>query len=329
MGRGRIVNVQRMSTEDGPGIRTTIFLKGCSLACTWCHNPESIERHPEVVWHEWRCIDCDACDGVCSAGALSRSGSRVSIDRERCSAGTACVDACPAGAIERIGTEREVGDLVAEVARDRAFFDRSGGGVTISGGEPGVQASFVVSLLRSLRSLGIHTAVDTCGMCSERALEEMSREADLVLYDLKEIDRERHRRGTGHSNDRILANARVLAGLMRRENRPRALWIRTPLIPGMTAAEDNIAGIGRFIADHLGDVVSRWELCAFNNLATDKYRRLGRPWAFTDVPLLARDELVALGAAACRSGVDAEIVTVTGPVRVDCDGAAEALDARA
>jgi pyruvate formate lyase activating enzyme len=314
----RIVTVQRMSTEDGPGIRTTVFFKGCSLACTWCHNPESIATGPEVVWHDWKCIGCDGCDNVCPVNALRRLGDQVSIDRERCTGGTACADACPASAIERIGTERELDSLVAEVARDRAFFQASGGGVTASGGEPGVQARFVAAFLGRLRALGIHTALDTCGMCSELAMAEMAAGADLVLYDIKEIDAERHRRFTGRSNERVLANLVELAGRMRRDGRPRALWIRTPLIPGRTATEENVTGIGRFIAEHLGDVVSRWELCAFNNLAADKYRRLGRVWEFEDTALMTRDDLSPLDVAACRSGVDPATVVVTGPVRVEC-----------
>lgn len=318
MTTARIVNVQRMSTEDGPGIRTTVFLKGCSLACAWCHNPESIRTAPEVVWHDWKCIHCDGCEDVCRAGALSRRDEAVVIDRERCRGGTACADACPASAIERIGAERDVEDLVAEVVRDRAFFAASGGGVTVSGGEPGVQARFVTDFLARLRALGIHTALDTCGMCAERALEEMSAHADLVLYDIKEIDGERHRAYTGHPNGRILANLLDLAASMRRKAGRRALWIRTPLIPGCTATEANVAGIGGFVAAHLAGVVSRWELCAFNNLAADKYRRLGRAWGFEDTPLMTADDLARLGAVACRSGVDPAIVTVTGPVRVEC-----------
>jgi pyruvate formate lyase activating enzyme len=315
----RVVNVQRMSTEDGPGIRTTVFLKGCSLACAWCHNPESIDTAPEVVWHEWKCIDCDGCNDVCKADALHHLGDEVIIDRDRCTGGTACADACPAGAIERIGAERELEDLVAEVARDRAFFTASGGGVTVSGGEPGVQSRFVAAFLARLRALGIHTALDTCGMCSESAIAEMSAEADLVLYDIKEIDSERHRAFTGRNNERILANLQNLACRMRSEGRPHALWIRTPLIPAATATDENVRGIGRFIAEHLGDVVSRWELCAFNNLGADKYRRLGRVWEFEDVGLMTRDELARLGAAAVGSGVDPSIVLVTGPVCVECE----------
>jgi pyruvate formate lyase activating enzyme len=318
MTAARIVNIQRMSTEDGPGIRTTVFFKGCSLACAWCHNPESIATGPEVVWHDWKCIHCDDCAAVCPVQALRRVGDEIHIDRARCTGGSACADACPASAIERIGSERDLDGLVADVARDRAFFAASGGGVTASGGEPGVQARFVAAFLGRLRELGIHTALDTCGMCAAPALAAMSAAADLVLYDLKEIDAERHRRFTGRSNERILANLVDLAGRMRRDGRPQALWIRTPLIPGCTASEANLTGIGRFIAARLGDVVSRWELCAFNNLGADKYRRLGRAWPFADTALLTGDELASLGAVACRSGVDPALIVVGGPVRVEC-----------
>jgi pyruvate formate lyase activating enzyme len=319
----RVVNIQRMSTEDGPGIRTTVFLKGCSLACTWCHNPESIAMGPEVVWHEWKCIDCDACSDVCKEGALYRLGDEVVIDRDRCTGGSACTEACPASAIERIGVERELDDLVAEVVTDRAFFERSGGGVTVSGGEPGVQARFVTAFFARLRQLGIHTALDTCGMCSDLAIEEMSAQADLVLYDVKEIDGDRHRRFTGRPNDRILANLVGVADRIRTGGRPQALWIRTPLIPGATATDENVRGIGRFISERLGDVVARWELCAFNNLGGDKYRRLGRVWDFEGVELMSREDLARLGAVAADSGIDPSIVVVTGPMRVECAAATE------
>lgn len=316
--RARVVNIQRMSTEDGPGIRTTVFLKGCSLACAWCHNPESLACEPEVVWHDWKCIHCACCTDICGTDALHVDEGQVRIDRSRCVGGTTCADACPTTALERIGSEHELDDLIAEVTKDRAYFDASAGGVTLSGGEPGVQARFSAAFLRGCRAQGLHTALDTCGVCSPTAFVEMAREADLVLYDLKEIDSGRHRAFTGQGNERILANVLALAAAMRRGSRPAALWIRTPVIPGCTADAASVRGIGAFIATHLSDVVGRWELCAFNNLAADKYRRLDRPWHFAGVDLLADTEMRALETAARTSGVDPAIVAVTGRVRVGC-----------
>ncbi len=325
--RARVVNVQRMSTEDGPGIRTTVFLKGCSLACAWCHNPESLAREPEVVWHDWKCIGCPGCTDVCERGALYVDAGRVRIDRSRCVGGTTCADACPTTALERIGGERDLDELIAEVRKDRAYFNASAGGVTLSGGEPGVQARFSTAFLRGCRAQGLHTALDTCGMCAPTTFVGMVREADLVLYDLKEIDSDRHRAFTGRGNERILANVVMLAEEMRRRGQPAALWIRTPIIPGCTADAANVQSIGAFIAAQLADVVARWELCAFNNLATDKYRRLDRPWHFAGIELLSDHEMHALETAARTSGVDPAIVAVTGRVRVGC--ATESLpDAR-
>lgn len=317
--RARVVNVQRMSTEDGPGIRTTVFLKGCSLACAWCHNPESISTSPEVVWHDWKCIGCDSCDGVCPDHALLRINGAVVIDRTRCRGDTLCADACPTTALEHIGTDRDLDELAAELSGDAAFFRASGGGVTVSGGEPGVQGRATSMLLRRIRQLGIHVALDTAGMCSPTVMEEMAREADLVLYDVKEIDSGRHREFTGHPNDRVLANLLLVARQMRRGPRPSALWIRTPVIPGFTATEENIRGIGAFLAENLDGVVDRWELCAFNNLAADKYRRLDRRWLLEGVPLMTASDLQAIESVARASGVRPEIVVATGRVQLACE----------
>ncbi|RMF20991.1 MAG: glycyl-radical enzyme activating protein, partial [Deltaproteobacteria bacterium] len=141
-----VLNVQRMSTEDGPGLRTTVFLKGCSLACTWCHNPESLSPKPEVVWHEWKCIGSRMCDTACERGALSRSADRVVIDRRLCDGCGACAERCPSTALELLGIERSADDVAAEVLRDRSYYEPAGGGVTVSGGEPGLRPRFVRAL---------------------------------------------------------------------------------------------------------------------------------------------------------------------------------------
>lgn len=311
--RALVLNVERMSTEDGPGIRTTVFVKGCSLACRWCHNPESISPRPQVVWSEWKCIGCRTCVSVCPEGAIAdRGAGGIHTDRDRCQACGTCVEACPSTARERLGVERDAAEVAAEVAKDRAYFEPSGGGVTVSGGEPAMRAPFVEELLARCRELGLHTALDTCGMCAEAVLLGMARHADLVLYDLKLIDPARHEELTGHRNERILANLEALVGAS-----PATVWIRTPLVPGATAGEDNVAGIGRFIAGRLGGRVVRWELCAFNNLCRDKYRRLGMPWAHEATPLMTAAELARLAEVARRSGVPPEIVHATGPTRVE------------
>lgn len=311
---GRVLNIQRMSTEDGPGIRTTVFLKGCPLRCTWCHNPESLSPRPEVVFQETRCIRCGSCQIVCPHGAQPAL----------CEACGRCVTECPAGAREMLGIEWAVDDLVREVVRDRAFFASSGGGVTVSGGEPTMQAPFVAAFLEALGAEGIAAAVDTCGACGADALMQVVASASLVLFDVKLADPTRHQQFTGQENGRILDNLRRVAAWAREGEGRRTLWVRTPLVPGATADAENLSAIGRILAD-LGPGVARWDLCAFNNLCREQYRRLGRIWDFAEVPLLTSGEVAALADVARRSGVDPAIVGVSGASRRNVrDGAAAA-----
>ena len=311
-----VFNIQRMSTEDGPGLRTTVFVKGCSLECSWCHNPEGMSAKPQVVWHDSKCIRSRACDAVCPEGAILRAGEEIEIDRSICTLCGECVEGCPSGALELWGVCWSLDDLVREVAKDRSYFETSGGGVTVSGGEPALCKAFLAPFLERCRALGIHTALDTCGMCSPSALRELAAHADLVLFDLKEVDSERHARFTGQPNEKILANLVALAEQARRDPLPAELWIRTPLIPGATLTEENIRGLGAFIARELGDVVTRWELCAFNNLASDKYRRLGLRWEFEGVELMAEADLERFENVGRSSGVDPAIVVATGRTRM-------------
>jgi pyruvate formate lyase activating enzyme len=313
-----VLNLQRMSTEDGPGLRTTVFLKGCSLACSWCHNPEAVAVKPPLVWYQAKCIGSFECVDACSEHALARVEDSIRIDHARCTACGDCVDRCPSGALETLGARWSLDELIEEVTKDRSYFEAYGGGVTVSGGEPALHVPFVAPFLERCRALGMHTAVDTCGMCSDSALATLVPHADLVLYDLKEIDSDNHREFTGQPNERILSNLLELAERMRATGRPAALWIRTPLIPGATLTDRNIHGIGEFIAEHLSDVVSRWELCSFNNLAEDKYERLGLTWKFAETPLSSASQLERAERVAKDSGVDPDIVSISGPARVEC-----------
>ena len=312
-----VLNIQRMSTEDGPGIRTTVFFKGCSLACSWCHNPESISNKPQQVWHDFKCIGCRTCLETCPSSAITISENGVLTDRELCTVCASCAEECPTTAREILGTKWELADLVAEVSKDKAFFKASTGGITASGGEPGVQASFVTEFLRECQAVGLHTALDTCGLIGTKALLDMAAHADLVLFDIKEIDTDRHRDFTDHGNERILENLGALRDVIKSGGGPKQLWIRTPLIPGATATEENITGIGNFIALNLRDVVTRWELCSFNNLCVNKYERLGLTWEFEDTKSMSKNELARFEGIAQGSGVEAELVHVGGPTRVE------------
>ena len=308
---GVILEIQRMSTEDGPGLRTTVFFKGCGLRCAWCHNPESLVRAPELQWIESRCIFCAQCTGACPRGALTLAGSEIVIDRERCAGCGTCAAVCPSTALELIGAEWSDASLAAEVLKDRSYWGTTGG-VTASGGEAALQAPFVASFFRELKSRGVNTALDTSGHCARGNLDMILPFTDLVLYDLKEIDSERHRALTGSGNEQVLENFIYTAGYVRDHLLPGGLWVRTPVIPGATDRRDNIAGIGALIAAHAKNVVARWELCSFNNLCRDKYRRLGKRWDFAAARLVGRDTMEDLAGTARSSGVDPSIVCWSG-----------------
>lgn len=312
---GRILHLQRLSTEDGPGIRTTVFFKGCPLRCAWCHNPESLSREPQIQWFAIRCLGCETCLTACPEGCLSRAEVGLVIDRERCNGCGKCAEACPAGAIELLGRTVTLDELLAELRKDRAYYDASGGGVTLSGGEPTLQVDFTEALLRGLKAEGIATALDTCGLCSADTLDRLLPFSDLVLYDLKLYAAELHRQFTGSPNQRILDNLLHLQAMQSRL--PFRLWIRTPLIPGATATAENLTALGGFLSDHLDGGVERWELCAFNNLCRDQYTRLGMEWTYAQAPLLTAAELADFEHIAKTACKYPEIVLATGATRLD------------
>ncbi len=305
-----------MSTEDGPGIRTTVFFKGCGLHCAWCHNPESIAFHPEIQWFAGRCLGCRTCTTVCPQGALTLSENGLHINREKCDGCFLCSDACPANAIEPLGKNMTSQSLMAELLKDRAYYETSKGGVTLSGGEPTMQPDFAEEVLRALQAEGIHTALDTCGVSSRSSLQRLLPHVDLVLFDLKVMDSGLHQQFTRVRNEHILENLQMLADILRTQHNPPKLWIRTPLIPDATANEANLIAIGQYIQANLEGLVERWELCAFNNLCRDQYTRLDLTWAYADQPLFSADELAHWGQVARTSGVDPQIVFTTGATRV-------------
>jgi pyruvate formate lyase activating enzyme len=314
--QGTILHLQRLSTEDGPGIRTTVFFKGCPLRCAWCHNPESISPHPQVQWLENRCIGCRSCLIACPQGALHLNGNGLVRDRVVCQVCGACVEICPANAHEMLGQRVTAGALVQELLKDRAYYEKSGGGVTLSGGEPTLQADFGLALLVSLQAQGVTTALDTCGLCSRETLERLVGASDLILYDVKLIEPEAHRRFTGVNNERILDNLRWLGGYLA-QHPEKKLWVRTPLIPGATVSQENLAETGAWLAQNLGDQVERWELCAFNNLCRDKYRRLEMAWDFNQTSLMSAADLTQAGQWARSAGFEPERIFVTGAARVE------------
>ena len=281
---GVTFNVQRFSTGDGPGIRTTVFMKGCPLRCAWCHNPEGLRPDPELMWHDARCIAHKACLSACLKAALSLLTEGMRIDRRACDVCGKCVDACPAAAFEVVGKRWSAAALLAEIDKDRVFYETSGGGVTLSGGEPMQQWEFCAELLGLCKAAGIPAALDTCGVAARERYEAVLPLVDMVMLDLKIMDDERHRAATGVSNTIILENARRIAAA------GKILWVRTPVVPGFTDDEANITALGLFIRDEL-KTVERWDLLAYMNLGKPKYHRLDLPYTLEQTPLLTAAEM--------------------------------------
>lgn len=308
------LHLQRLSTEDGPGIRTTVFLKGCSLHCAWCHNPESISSKPFLQWHSRLCIGCQTCILSCPNDSLSMQDGVLRIDRNVCRLCGVCTDACPANALEILGKKIYSSELIDELLKDSAFFARSGGGVTFSGGEPALQPEFTATVMETLRERGIHTALDTCGNIPRASLELILPYTDLVLYDTKLMDSGQHKQFTRAGNELILENLRWLVHYIRHDAPSVQLWIRTPLIPQATATQANLQAIAAFLTE-FEDVIERWELCAFNNLCHDKYARLGMHWEYADRPLMTQAELNECQTWARTIYRKPQIVNVTGAAR--------------
>lgn len=317
---GTILEIQRMSTEDGPGIRTTVFFKGCSLRCTWCHNPESINAKKELQWLSVSCIGCKSCILRCPNNALQMTSAGILIDRKRCVACGTCAHECPTASLQLLGHDWKADDLVKELIKDSSYFRQSGGGVTLSGGEAALQYEFCAEVFALLKKEGINCAIDTSGNVPPSALNAILPLVDLILYDIKEIDPKKHKKFTGASNENILENAKVISEFIKTHIRPPALWIRTPIIPGATATKENIEGIGKFIEQNLRGVVQRWDLCAFNNLCRDKYTRLGLDWEYANTPLLTKEEMEYFATIAQGSGVPPSIVKWSGSTRMDDEG---------
>lgn len=265
---GLIFDIRKFSLHDGPGIRTTVFFKGCPLSCWWCHNPESQSASQEIMLWDSRCIRCGSCIPECPIGAIERDDGHILTDRDTCIVCSSCVGVCAAEARELVGRKMTVNEVMHAIERDRIFFDESEGGVTFSGGEPLAQRSFLAALLERCKAVDLHTAVDTSGYASWKAIDSLHANVDLFLYDIKIMDDARHRKYTGVSNALILENLQKLSELGHR------IIVRVPIIPGINDDQENLSQIARFASrlPHL----ERIDILPFHASAQGKYERLAR-----------------------------------------------------
>jgi pyruvate formate lyase activating enzyme len=276
MQSGLVFNIQRYSLHDGPGIRTTVFLKGCPMQCAWCHNPEGIAREPEILRNASRCIDCGECREVCPEKRATPLTDETWKEDElpRCIRCGACVEPCPTDARRLVGRSMTVAEVLRAIQRDRPFHEDSGGGATFSGGEPLMQPAFLLDLLAACRAQEINTAVDTSGYASREDLLAAARLADLFLYDIKTLDDSLHQRYTGVSNRLILENLQALGQVHGR------IWIRVPLIANVNDDLASQVAIVRLAASIPG--VRQVNLLAYHATGVAKYARLGKPHAGCD-----------------------------------------------
>jgi pyruvate formate lyase activating enzyme len=314
MGNPVVFDVYRGTSHDGPGLRTTFFFKGCSLRCAWCQNPEGIALEPEIWWDERRCIGCQLCVNTCANRALVFNGTHIQLDRKLCRNCSLCVKQCPTRALSYTGERWTQEDLLRQALKDKPFYIKFGGGVTASGGEPLMQAPHIKVFFKNLHDSGIHTALDTCGNVPWERLEMVLPETDCVLYDIKLFNSQIHKQYTGAGNELLMDNLFKLADYIRKDKYNKQLWIRTPLIPGITATEENIYTISNFLTSELLDLVERWELCAFNNTCKKKYQKMGLTWALESESLLQQSVVNLLKQNALRTGFPNERLVLSGIV---------------
>ncbi|MDO5516982.1 MAG: glycyl-radical enzyme activating protein [Clostridium sp.] len=280
--QGTIFNIQRFTIHDGPGIRTELFLKGCPLRCEWCSNPESWMPNIQLGVYKTKCISrkkCGLCEEVCPENGILNftRGRLTSIDRDKCMNCLACHSACPSDAIKQWGKLMTVEECMKEIRKDKGYYERSGGGVTVSGGDPLVQSDFVAELFKACRDEGIQTCCESTFYADWREVEKILPYTDIIISDIKHMDTDMHKRYTGVHNDRILENLKKLA------DRERELILRIPIIPDVNDNMDNIKATADFILNELGGHVRALQLLSFMRLGEEKYCSLGIPYKMQGV----------------------------------------------
>jgi len=296
---GIVTEVMRFSLKDGPGIRTTVFLKGCNMICKWCHNPETLSMKPQLMRYPEKCIGCGACVPACPNGALFADAGQIGYDRGKCVSCGACADTCFSGALVISGVKMSVEEVMAEIIQDADYYAGSGGGLTISGGEAACQPDFTVALLKAAKEAGIQTAIESNMLADWSVYEKMLPYLDLVMLDIKLSDETEHKNWTGAGVSGIIENAAKISAL-------RPTIVRTPIIPGVN---DNAAEIGRIanIVKDLSNIIS-YELLLYNPLGESKYEALGAGNAFKGARPSDRELSDALQEAAGASGVPVKLM---------------------
>ena len=296
---GRIFNIQKYSIHDGPGIRTTVFLKGCPLGCIWCHNPESQSMKQEILFYARRCIGCGKCMEVCKSGAIYTQAGTMHYDRDKCTSCGSCAAVCYPKAREVAGDVVDINYVMKQIEKDRIFYEESGGGVTFSGGEPLMQPEFLLELLKQCKEREIHTAVDTCGYANTDVLSSICRYTDLFLYDLKHINDDKHIQYTGVSNKLILENLKTLSEMGKR------IFIRIPLIPGVNDESDNIRLTSLVLKATPG--IEQVNILPYHNIAVDKYNRLGRPNSLMEIAVPTEEAIEQIARKYMEYGIKVKI----------------------
>lgn len=272
--RGIIFNIQRFSLHDGPGIRTTVFFKGCPLNCNWCQNPEGIKSSIDLFYHSNKCLNCGLCLLNCPREAIRPGNNCVELNRNSCDICLKCTELCPAGAFQAVGKRVTIDELLKELLKDRLVYEESGGGVTISGGEPLLQPEFLLALLVTLKNNAIHTVVETSGYAPWPQLETIAGWTDLFLYDLKLVDEEKSIIYTGVSNRLVISN---LKKLLLKDSK---VMIRMPFIPGVNTSHENL----HKVAELLGEcAVKELELIPYHNFGYAKYLNLGLKYSYASL----------------------------------------------
>jgi len=297
--QGVIFDIKNFAIHDGPGIRMTVFFKGCPLHCYWCHNPEGISSSYDISYHKFKCMGCGKCIQICPERAIVKT-ERISIRREKCTTCGECTEICPTGALQMMGRKVTVNEVMEEIRKSIIYYDISHGGVTFSGGEPLMQPKFLKAILKRCKEEGIHTALDTSGYASSTIFKSIINEVDLFLYDLKLLDDEQHLKYTGVSNDRIIKNLNTLS----EKEGERDVIIRFPVIPKITGTEKNI--------DDLVDLVSslNWireiDLLPFHNVE-EKYKRLGKKYKMKRIQSPSENEMKSIKEKLENKGLNVKV----------------------